>query len=141
MEEMKMEGTIKWVLDYKTGVGASSGKSWSKQSYVMAKASTSGTYIDYVTFDVWGDDRIKEFDLKVGDRVEVSLDINAREYNGRWYNDIRVYRVTHLPKVEEPAQEQPKAQPRPQQVSAVPNGVPYQAPAEQQQAKEDDLPF
>ena len=44
-------------------------------------------------FNVFGEDRLKEFDIKVGDELTVSFDIDAREYNGRWYNDLRAWRV------------------------------------------------
>jgi hypothetical protein len=45
-------------------------------------------------FNVFGEDKLKEFNIQVGDELTVSFDIDAREYNGRWYNDIRAWRVT-----------------------------------------------
>ena len=44
-------------------------------------------------FSVFGEDRLREFNIQVGEVVTVSFDIDAREYNGRWYNDIRAWRV------------------------------------------------
>lgn len=142
MNETKVTGKIEQVLDYKSGVGANSGKAWSKQGYLLAYKRGEHEYDAKLAFDVWGDDRIKEFALKVGDVVTLTLDIASREYNGRWYTDITAYRCEHVGTEAEP-------QPAPaKQQSAVPNGVPYTEPAkatkkeEQKPAeKEDDLPF
>ena len=143
MNETKVTGKIEQVLDYKSGVGANSGKAWSKQGYLLAYKRGEHEYDAKLAFDVWGDDRIKEFALKVGDVVTLTLDIASREYNGRWYTDITAYRCEH---VGTEAEKQPA--PAPKQQSAVPNGVPYTEPAkatkkdEQKPAeKEDDLPF
>ena len=40
----------------------------------------------------WGD-KIREFDLKQGEAVEVSVDLESREYNGRWYTDVKAWKV------------------------------------------------
>ena len=138
MNETKVTGKIEQVLDYKSGVGANSGKAWSKQGFLLAYKRGEHEYDAKLAFDVWGDDRIKEFALKVGDVVTLTLDIASREYNGRWYTDITAFRCEHVG-VEEPA-------PAPKQQTAVPNGVPYEEPKpakeEQKPAeKEDDLPF
>ena len=44
-------------------------------------------------FNVFGADKIAQFNIQAGDELTVSFDINAREYNGRWYNDIRAWKV------------------------------------------------
>ena len=41
----------------------------------------------------WGD-KIGEFNLKQGDTVEVSVDLESREYNGRWYTDVKAWKVS-----------------------------------------------
>jgi hypothetical protein len=139
MNEIKVTGKIEQVLDYKSGVGANSGKAWSKQGYLLAYKRGEHEYDAKLAFDVWGDDRIKAFGLKVGDVVTLTLDIASREYNGRWYTDITAYRCEHVGVEEEPAP-QPAPAPKPQ--SAVPNGVPYTEPyRNEEQQKEDDLPF
>ena len=42
---------------------------------------------------MFGEDRLKQFNLQVGEEVTVSVDIDAHEYQGRWFNDIRAWRV------------------------------------------------
>ena len=39
-------------------------------------------------------DKIREFDLKQGESVEVSVDLESREYNGRWYTDVKAWKVS-----------------------------------------------
>ena len=138
MNETKVTGKIEQVLDYKSGVGANSGKAWSKQGYLLAYKRGEHEYDAKLAFDVWGDDRIKEFALKVGDVVTLTLDIASREYNGRWYTDITAFRCEHVGTEAEP-------QPAPaKQQSAVPNGVPYTEPAkkvEPQKGDDTELPF
>ena len=46
-----------------------------------------------ICFNVFGADKISQFNIQAGEEMTVSFDINAREYNGRWYNDIRAWRV------------------------------------------------
>ena len=137
MNETKVTGKIEQVLDYKSGVGANSGKAWSKQGFLLAYKRGEHEYDAKLAFDVWGDERIKEFALKVGDVVTLTLDIASREYNGRWYTDITAYRCEHVG-TEEPAPAPAKQQ------SAVPNGVPYTEPAKKEEPKKEDdgdLPF
>ena len=41
----------------------------------------------------WGD-KIGEFNLQQGKNVEVSVDLESREYNGRWYTDVKAWKVS-----------------------------------------------
>ena len=62
------------------------------QEYVL---ETHEQYPKKLCFNVFGADKIAQFNIQAGDELTVSFDINAREYNGRWYNDIRAWRVSH----------------------------------------------
>jgi hypothetical protein len=44
-------------------------------------------------FEVFGEDRIKKFNVQQGQEVTVSFDIDAHEYNGRWFNEVRAWDV------------------------------------------------
>ena len=46
-----------------------------------------------MVFSVWGADRLQRFNIQVGQEVLVSFDIDAREYQGRWFNSIRAFDV------------------------------------------------
>ena len=42
---------------------------------------------------ILGEDRIKQFNIQNGEDITIQFDIDAREYNGRWFNDVRAYNV------------------------------------------------
>ena len=87
---MEITGKIIAALEKRTGVAKASGNTWVAQEYVI---ETQGTYPKKVCFEVFGEERIKEFDIKVMDTLTVSFDIDAREYNGRWFNTLRAWKV------------------------------------------------
>ncbi len=86
---MEIKGTIIAALPEVSGV-SKSGNSWKKREYVLE--NTEGNFPRKVAFTCFGDnaDRIQ---LKVGDRVNMFFDIESREFNGRWYTDIRCWRA------------------------------------------------
>lgn len=81
-------GKIIAVLPTKSGTSAR-GTQWSSQTAVI---ETHEQYPKRVAFDVLGD-KITEFNLQVGEEVTVSFDINAREYNGKWWNSVNAWQV------------------------------------------------
>lgn len=87
---MEVTGKIIAALEKRSGVAKASGNTWVAQEYVI---EIPGTYPKRVCFEVFGEERIKEFDIKVMDTLTVSLDVDAREYNGRWYNTLRAWKV------------------------------------------------
>ena len=84
----EITGKIIAVLPTKSGTSAR-GTQWSSQTAVI---ETHEQYPKRVAFDVLGD-RIAEFNLQVGEEVTVSFDINAREYNGKWFNSVNAWNV------------------------------------------------
>ena len=87
---MEITGKIIAALEKRTGVAKATGNAWVAQELVI---ETQGEYPKKMCFEVFGEERIKEFNIQVMDTLTVSFDIDAREYNGRWYNDIRAWRV------------------------------------------------
>ncbi len=86
---MEITGKIIAVLEPRGGV-SKTGNEWKMQEYVL---ETHEQYPRKVCFNVFGADKIAQFNIQAGEEMTVSFDINAREYNGRWYNDIRAWRV------------------------------------------------
>ena len=67
----------------------------------------------------------------MGQRIKLSFDIESREYNGRWYTDIRAWRL-------QPKQAEAPAAPMPDNMPPLPEEPSYaSAPA----SEVDDLPF
>lgn len=132
---MELQGKIITALPAKTGTSARG--EWKVQEYVV---ETHDAYPKKMVFSVFGDDRILRFNIQVGQEVTVSFDIDAHEYNGRWFNSIRAFDV----RLVDPAT-----------VGAQPGVVPGSAfgpapeapvqpaaqPAAAAEDKVDDLPF
>ncbi len=145
---MEISGKIIMVLPERGGVSQRSGSEWKVASYVL---ETMEQYPRKCCFEVFGTDRIAQFNIQVGQMLTVSLDIDAREYNGRWYNQIRAWKVVPYDPnaVAAPADPNagfgaaPQAAPFPAAASAAP--APAAAPAPEAQAfsgeSNDDLPF
>ena len=122
---MELTGKIIQVLEPRSGVSKNSGNSWKTQEYVI---ETQEQYPHRMMFSIWGEDKIQQAAINAGDEVTVSFDINCREYNGRWYNDIRAWKVDHVQANGQPSMSAPVAD------EAV--ASPF-APSDEK----DDLPF
>ena len=85
---MEITGRIVEVLEEQSGQSAKGG--WRKQQYIL---ETQGQFPKKVCFMAWGD-KIDDFQIKENDEVEVSIDIESREFNGRWYTDVKAWKVT-----------------------------------------------
>lgn len=87
---MEITGRIIAALQPRGGVSQRTGNSWKVQEFVI---ETHDQYPRKCVFNVFGEDKLNEYNIQVGDELTVSFDIDAREYNGRWYNDVRAWRV------------------------------------------------
>lgn len=87
---MELTGKIIAVLQARSGVSQRTGNPWMTQEYVM---EIPGQYPRHMVFNIFGEDRIKQFNIQMGQDYTVSFDIDARQFNERWYNDIRAYNV------------------------------------------------
>lgn len=87
---MEIQGKIIQVLPLQSGVGKASGKEWKKQEFVLE--FLDGQYSRKICFSMWGD-LIDRSALQVGEEVTVQIDVESREYQGRWYTDVKAWRV------------------------------------------------
>ena len=85
---MEIQGKIIAVLPTRSGTSAR-GTQWSSQTAVI---ETQEQYPKKLAFDVIND-KIDQFNIKVGEFLTVQFDINAREYNGRWFNSVNAWNV------------------------------------------------
>ncbi len=86
---MEVQGKIIAVLPERGGTSAR-GTEWKAQEYVL---ETHEQRPKKMAFEVFGSDRIARFNIEVGQEVNVAFDIEAREWNGRWFNSIRAFDV------------------------------------------------
>lgn len=124
---MELTGKVIAVLDPRGGT-SKAGNAWKAQEYVI---ETHEQYPRKMCFDVFGEDKINQFNIQAGEEITVSFDIDAREWNGRWFNSIRAWKVERV---------------NAQQPMASENDVPFppapMAPADFTSGDEkDDLPF
>lgn len=87
---MELTGKIIAVMPAKSGISTRTGNAWVTQEYVI---EVPGQFPRRCVFSVFGEDRIKQFNIQSGDDITIQFDIDAREFNGRWYNDVRVYNI------------------------------------------------
>lgn len=83
---MEIEGKIIRDLPMVEGV-SKAGNPWKKKEWVM---ETFGQYPRTVKFDFFGD-RADSNRLEIGKTYSISYDLESREFNGRWYTDVRAY--------------------------------------------------
>lgn len=85
---MELQGKVIAVLPERSGVSARG--EWKSQTYVI---ETQEQYPKKMAFDVFGADRIANFGIQLGEVINVSFDIDAHEYQGRYFNQIRAWNV------------------------------------------------
>lgn len=133
---MDVVGKIIAALPPKSGTSQSTGKPWQVNTYVL---QTTEQTPKNIAFDVFGAERVEQYNLKVGDMVTVSIDIDAHEYNGRWYNQIRARNVVnHASAGQSAAQQAPPPTPQPGTLFPQP---PVQGAQSAPTAGTDQLPF
>ena len=117
---MDISGKIIQLLPVQTGQGKNG--TWKKQEFIL---ETGDTYPKKICIAVWGD-KIDMGSFKTGDMIDVSFDVESREYNGRWYTDVKAWKIASK-----------KAG------ASTPNNTANETPGyfEAAPASDDDLPF
>jgi hypothetical protein len=114
--DIQLKGTIQQLLDEKSGEGRNG--PWRKRDFIL---ETPGKYPRNVCITQWGDN-IDKSDLKEGETVIASIDIQSREYKGNWYTDVKAWKIE-----------------RPEDEKSERSGPPK--PSEELYDVDDDAPF
>ena len=133
---MELIGKIIQILPLQEGV-SKAGNPWKKQEYILETLGTQ--YPRKVCFNLFGDN-VDKFPMQVGQDVTVSIDLESREFNGRWYTDVRAWNVLNgvqLAGAPAPGFATAPTQPTP----ATPPAQPAQASPVAAPTAADDLPF
>ena len=85
---MELSGKVIQILP-EAGGNSKSGNAWRKQEFIV---ETPGQYPKKVCVSLWGD-KIDQFSINQGENVTLSIDVESREYNGRWYTEVKAFRV------------------------------------------------
>ena len=139
---MDLTGKIIAILQANSGVSARTGNTWMSQEYVL---EVPGTYPRKMVFRVFGEDRIKQFNIQAGEELTVQFDIDAHEWQGRWFNEIRAYNIIRgqIAQSVPAATAFPPQQPVADQPATAPQAatVPFPPAQEPAEGAADDLPF
>lgn len=87
---MEIKGRILAVLEEKSGTSQRTGNNWRCGQYVL---ETLEQYPKKILFEVFGEEKIHSMNIHIGEELTVFFDVDAREYNGKWYNQIRAWKV------------------------------------------------
>jgi hypothetical protein len=129
---MEVTGKIRAIIPAQSGVSQRTGNTWMSQEYVMDYFWwPNQTQPSQMLFKVFSEDRIKQWNLQLNDEVKITFHIEAHEYDGRWFNEVR---CTNVQKVGASAQQPAQTETTAQQQQNAPS-----APENNEQA--DDLPF
>lgn len=86
------KGTISDMSEVQSGT-SQSGREWQRMDLILETPGFNGSVYKMV-FRVSGD-KVKDVSLyNRGDKVQVGFSISAREWNGKWYNNIDLVTIT-----------------------------------------------
>ena len=127
---LNISGIVLNILPLQTGT-SKAGNQWKKQDFIL---ETGGQYPRKVCVCLFGDN-VDKFPLQVGQSVTASVDIESREFNARWYTDVRAWNVVY--------NGQQQGAPAPAPTATAPTAQPAApaTPTAQPPAAADDLPF
>lgn len=84
---MEIQGKIIKILPLQSGESARGG--WKKQDFVI---ETPGQYPKKVCISLWGD-KIDQANIQEGEDITASINVESREFNEKWYTEIRAWKV------------------------------------------------
>lgn len=87
---LEITGKVVQVLPEQTGTGKN-GSNWVKQNFVIEIPHDQ--FPKKVCFMVWGDKTQLLKPLKEGTPVKVAFDAESREFNGKWYTDLKAWKI------------------------------------------------
>ena len=127
---LNISGIVLNILPLQTGT-SKAGNQWKKQDFIL---ETGGQYPRKVCICLFGDN-VEKFPLQVGQSVTASVDIESREFNGRWYTDVRTWNVVYN------GQQKGAPVPAPAPTAQTAQPAAPATPTAQPPAAADDLPF
>ncbi len=133
---MDVVGKLIKILPEQSGTGKNG--VWRKQDFVLE--TSDDKYPKKACLQAWGDkiDALHRF--SIGDEIKVAFNIESREYNEKWYNDLRIWKVeaangtTHSGNGEGGGYEKQSKQ-------ATPPDFPDVSTFKSSNSDEDNLPF
>lgn len=110
---MEFTGKIICVLPLETGTSQSTGNTWAVQGYVIEQQNVQ--YPKKMCFQIFGQDKINEADIIVGEALKVQFEIDANQWQDKWYNKISAWKVERIGG-SQPIQQQTRSETQTQQI-------------------------
>ncbi|MGC8865455.1 MAG: DUF3127 domain-containing protein [Bacteroidales bacterium] len=130
--DLTINGKLLKVLEPQSGT--STRGSWKKQSFII---ETIETYPKKICFIAWNERTELLKELKPGDEVKINFSIESREYNDRWYTDVRANEILKVSGSSSTTAPPPEIDYMPERAA----GFPMDNASTASPAAEDDLPF
>ena len=128
---MEISGKVTQVLPLITGEGKNG--PWQKLQFVI---ETQSQYPKTVMMTLWGD-KINQYNLSIGMMVTCSVEIESREFNGKWYTDVKAWKIS----VDQPGASTPKTAADNTALDSLSDtDMPFDKPADRM-IDDNDLPF
>ena len=89
MSNLEMTGKVIAILEKKSGT-SKAGKAWVSQEYVI---ETSDQYPKKCCFALFGEERITACNIQMGETITAHLDIDARQWEQRWFNTVSAWKI------------------------------------------------
>ena len=99
---LEISGKVIMTLPEQTGQGKNG--AWVKQEFVI---ETEEQFPKKVCFSAWGDKASDIKNLTKGDKVTVSFNVESREFNNKWYTDLRIWKIIKSGSVESSSNDLP----------------------------------
>jgi hypothetical protein len=93
---MQLSGTVLQVLPVQEGQGKNG--PWRKQDIIV---QTQGQFPKNVCVSIWGN-KLDGIELKPDMPITCDIEIESREYNGRWFTDVKAWRISSAATPQQP---------------------------------------
>ena len=155
MATIKETGILSWASEVQSGV-SQTGNGWARQTLVIDVEGYNGSYRKVaVQAGTQQIQSMRDFHIALGDKVEITYQVTAREYQGKWYNNVDLFKIealksgtalnTPMPQptqqqvYQQPMQQMPQS-PQPMYQQVIPS-TPQVPPGTNTNPESGDLPF
>lgn len=88
---MEISGKLIEKLPQQSGQGRNG--QWIKQEFIV---ETQEQYPRKVCIALWGDKASEIDNIAIGESIKVGVNVESREFNGKWYTDVKAWRLERL---------------------------------------------
>lgn len=113
---MNIKAKLIKLLPLQTGIGKNG--QWRKQDIIV---ETDSQYPKKICLSIWGD-KINDKQLIIGNQLDITFELESREFNGKWYTDVRAIQLVS-------------------KQDKVTHSLPENLTLNEETTEEDDLPF